>query len=130
MNAFIAFLVLSVGAVLLMQYLAVRRARRAEGRPAPDTMAVDGPACADRLRVYYFYSQHCGPCRSTTPLVERLQSDHRNLIKVDVTLEPDLTQAFGIAATPCFVQVEGGEIKRVYLGSQSEGKLRSLLHDG
>lgn len=127
MNWLIALVALFVGAVFMMQYLAIRRARLTEGRPAPDTSAVDGEAGNERRRVYYFYSAHCGPCRATTHLVDRLRADHRNLIKANVAETPELARGFGIAATPSFVLVEGGVIRQVKLGGLSERQLLALL---
>lgn len=119
--------VLFLGAVFLMQYLTIRRARRNVGRPAPDTAAVDGAAHGDPRRLYYFHSPQCGPCRAMTPMVDKLGAEHRNLVKVDVTQAPELARAFGILATPSFVLVEDGEIREVKLGGQSERQIRAML---
>lgn len=113
--------------VLLMQYLVARRARQIEGRSAPDTGALDGEAHGDSRRVYYFYSAHCGPCRASTPIVDRVRQAHRNLIKVDVARHVDLARAFGIAATPSFIAVEDGVITKVRLGGLSEAQILGLL---
>lgn len=118
------------GLVLLlvaMQFMALRQARRSEGRPAPDTASVDGEAGIDVRRVYYFHALHCGPCRAMTPLVDRIGASHRNLVKVDVAQRPDLARGFGIAATPSFVRVDNGVIRQVRLGGQSEKQLLNLL---
>lgn len=113
--------------LFLMQFLALRRARRSEGMTAPDTTAVDGAAHADLRRVYYFYATHCGPCRAMTPVVDRLREIHRNLIKINIAEAPDLARGFGIAATPSFVLVEGGAIRQVKLGGQSEKQLLMMI---
>lgn len=127
MNGLLIVLALFLGAVFLMQYLTVRRARRSEGRPAPDTAAVDGEAHADSRRVYYFYSPQCGPCRATTQLADRLRPEHRNLIKVNVFEAPELARGFGIMATPSFVLVVDGEIRQVKLGGQGERQVLAML---
>lgn len=114
-----------VALVVLSQLLALARARRSEGRPAPDTSTVDGGARGERRRLYYFYASHCGPCLAMAPLVDRLGGAHGNLIKVNVAEAVGLARAFGIAATPSFVLVEDGLIRQVRLGGQSE---RQLLH--
>lgn len=115
-----AFLVLLQGAMWL-------QARRAQDSPAPDTHPVDGLAAADRVRVYYFYAEHCGPCRSMMPLVEQLCGDHRNLIKLDVAESRELARGFGVVATPSFIQVIDGIIRQVKLGGQSEARLLAML---
>lgn len=116
-----------VALLALGQFLALRRARRSEGRPAPDTAAVDGPAQGENRRLYYFYATHCGPCQAMTPLVDRLRGGHPNLIKVNVAEAISLARDFGVTATPSFVLVEDGAIRRVRLGGQSEKQLLSLL---
>jgi len=113
--------------LLLLQATMWVRARRTLGRPAPDTASVDGAASADRVRVYYFHAVHCGHCRSMTPRVELLRAHHRNLIKLDIADARELAQAFGVAATPSFIQVVDGVIRQVKLGGQSEAQLRAML---
>ena len=110
-----------------MQLLMWMRARRSVGKPAPDTRSVDGAATADARRVYYFYSEHCGPCRAIGPLVERLGQAHRHLIRVDVQQHLDIARAFGIAATPSFILVQDGLVREVLLGGQTEARILRLL---
>lgn len=116
-----------VALLVLSQFLALRRAKRSEGSPAPDTSAVDGPAQGESRRLYYFFAPHCGPCRAMAPVVDRLRGDHPNLIKINVAESAPLARAFGIAATPSFVLVEDGLIRQVRLGGQSEKQLLSML---
>lgn len=111
----------------VMQLGVKRLARRAQGRPAPDTRAVDGDLLPDSLRVYYFYAPHCGPCRKMTPLVDELRASHPELIKIDVSQAPELARGFGVVATPSFAVVAGGVIQRVSLGIQSRSALARML---
>jgi thioredoxin 1 len=113
--------------LLLTQYLAMKRAKASEGQPAPNTEAVDGEAHGAERRVYYFFATHCGPCRAMTPIVDRLQAAHRNLIKINVAETPELARDFGIAATPSFIVVENDVVRQVKLGGQSERQLLHLL---
>lgn len=113
--------------IIGMQWLMWLRAKRSVGRAAPDTSSIDGPAAADARRLYYFYSASCGPCRAIKPLVEKLRQSHRNLVPVDVGQNIELARKFGIAGTPSFILVEGGSIREVLLGGQTERKLSSLL---
>lgn len=110
-----------------MQGLMWLRAKRSEGHSAPDTSSIDGPAATDARRLYYFYSASCGPCRAIKPLVEKLRQSHPNLIPVDVGQNIELARQFRIAGTPSFILVEGGSIREVLLGGQTERKLSSLL---
>jgi len=116
-----------IALIVGMQLFMWIRAKRSVGNPAPDTSAIDGPAAADKRRLYYFYSASCGPCRAIKPLVEKLRQAHRNLIPVDVPQNIELARKFGIAGTPSFILVSEGSIQQVLLGGQSERKLLELL---
>ena len=119
-NIAIPIIAVSVVALLLLrQWMTLRRAKRYEGRSAPDTASVDSDS-PHVARVYFFHAHHCAPCRSIAPLVERLHIDHPNLSAVEVTMHPELAHDFGIAATPSFVVVSDGRIQEVKLGAVSE----------
>ncbi|HYP68966.1 MAG TPA: thioredoxin family protein [Thiobacillaceae bacterium] len=118
-----------VAAVILMQYSLYRRARRVEGQEAPDTSVLDGIAGRNSRKLYYFYARHCRPCKAMGPTIERLRKEHPNLIKLDVAEAPDIARQFGIVATPTFVLVEAGRIRRVRLGSMSQRELLAMLLD-
>ncbi len=111
----------------LMQYNLHRRAHQAEGQPAPDTSILDGLGRKHTRKLYYFYGRHCGPCKAMAPIIERVRRDHPNLIKVDVAEAPDIARQFGIVATPTFVLVDAGTIRRVRLGNMSERQLLAIL---
>jgi thioredoxin 1 len=113
--------------VILMQYNLHRRARRMEGQEAPDTSVLDGIAGKNSRKLYYFYGRHCGPCKAMAPLIERVRQDHPNLIKLDIAEAPDLARQFGIVATPTFVLVESGTIRKVRLGGMTKRQLLAML---
>lgn len=121
--AFVVFVVFMVA----LQLSTYWRARRAVGRPAPDTSSVDGAAASERRRIYYFFAESCGPCRAMAPVVARLQLRHPNLVKVDVAQSLLLARAFGVAATPSFVLVEDNMIRQVHPGGMGESRLRKML---
>jgi len=62
-----------------------------------------------------------------TPVVDRLRSSYRNLIKVDVAENQALARAFGVAATPSFLLVEDGLIRQVRIGGLNETRLKQML---
>lgn len=101
------------------------QARRMRGQPAPDVVTSDrtGP------RLYYFWSPHCGQCRSMTPLIDRLVEQGRDIVKVDIMEEPALARAFKVGATPTTVVVRQGRVQQVLLGRLSEQRLLSFLDD-
>lgn len=118
----LSYAVLAAVAVLATPYaLSWWLAKRMQGRSAPASAA--GPG----RRLYYFFSAHCGMCRTVTPAVDRLAAEHPNVIKVDVGKEPEKARAFGVAATPTLMLVENGRIARVIVGRTSRDRLLRLL---
>ncbi len=107
-------------AVFAMQGFVWLRAKRMQGQQVP------GGAEGGR-RLYYFYGPNCGPCRSVTPVVDRLASRHANVHKVDVSVDAEQARRFGVRATPTLMLVEDGRIERVILGGASEQILERLL---
>lgn len=127
MTLLVWLLAAMAGLLLAFQLAVWWRSRQSQGRVAPDTRAVDGEAALAPLRVYYFYAEHCGACRATTPLVGQLRTEHPHLIALDIHEAPELARAFGVVATPGFYQVIDGVIRRVRIGGVNASQLRALL---
>lgn len=104
------------------------RTRRLRGSPAPGfSDLLEVPAGGNGRLLFYFYSSHCGPCRTMTPRVSRLREEFDNVVMVDVNDHTELTCRFGISAVPSIVVVADGKIERALLGKHSERFLRTLL---
>lgn len=116
-----------VAALQLMMYL---RARRQEGRAAPPLEEVLPAGVAPQQRMLlYFYSEHCGPCKTVTPLVEALGQTHDGVVKVDVRRHMETARRFGIMGTPSLVRVDEGTISRVHMGGITAKRLEQLYLD-
>lgn len=53
-----------------------------------------------------FYADWCGPCRTTSPILEELAVEYKGKIdiyKVNVDKERELAQVFGISGIPAFL---------------------------
>jgi thioredoxin 1 len=98
-------------------------ARRMLGRQIPEPC----PAEASGVRLYYFWSPHCGMCRGMTPLIDRLRETRSDLIKINLVESRELARSFGIAATPTLVLVRDGVVEKVLLGAQGETRILELL---
>lgn len=126
---YLPFVLIAVLAVFMAMPLYVwLGSKRLQGRAAPDYAALLTPrqqGC-DKL-LFYFYSAHCGPCRTLSPLIDRLAQRHGNVVKVDVLQQPAAARQFGIRATPTLVLVEDGKVVKVLLGAVSEKQLEVLL---
>jgi thioredoxin 1 len=126
---FIALLAV-LGVILwLLQWVMNRQARRSEGHQVPDTSQVDGDVTNPR-RVYYFYSNSCGPCKAMSALISKVCEENDNLIKVDIARHSQLAREFGVAGVPSFLVVENDIIKTVKLGRVSEVWLRQMCQKG
>jgi thioredoxin 1 len=78
-------------------------------------------------RMLYFYSENCPPCRSMTPIIERLAEQHDGIVKVDVRKDPEMSRNFNIRATPTLILMKDSIVMDVALGGKTESQLKSLL---
>lgn len=112
-----------------MRWFFARQARKAEGQPLPE--GLDGRLAASiRERgkaLLYFYSPHCGPCRSMTPVIDRLAGERDNVFKFDVGRDMAVARQFQVMATPTVVLASRQGIEKVILGPAGEVQLTRLL---
>ena len=126
MNIILAIVFILLAMLVLWQWRAGQKVREMQGQSAPDTSSVDGDLENSR-KVYFFHATHCKPCKSIMPMVDEIQQDHPNLIKLEVGENVSLARAFKLAGTPSFYAVRNGVIDEVKLGPTDEQWLRSHL---
>ena len=80
-----------------------------------------------------FWSEHCGPCKMLSPVLDEVAAeigDVAKVTKVDVMAERDLAMKFSIRAVPTLVFMKGGEVKETKTGLMMKddiiNKLKSL----
>ena len=80
-----------------------------------------------------FWSEHCGPCKMLSPVLDQVAeevADTAKVTKVDVMAERELAMKFGIRAVPTLVFMKDGEIKETKTGIMGKDaiveKLKSL----
>ena len=66
-----------------------------------------------------FWAQWCGPCRKLSPVLEQIQAEFPNEIKVvkvngDDNLE--IMQEYGVMGLPTLLFFKGGEVKEIMVG--------------
>ena len=105
----------------------LRRARLRQETQAPPLQEVlPGGIVARPRMLFYFYSEHCGLCRSVTPLIEDLRSRADGVVKVDVRRHLMTARRFGISSTPSLVLVEQGRIAGIHVGAISAAMLQQF----
>ena len=123
-----ALLAAGITWVVMNPALAVIRAWRKKGKPAPDTSDIPGNEDRNHGRwLYYFHASHCGHCKTMTPVVKKLAETHANLLEISVDKHMPLARAFGISATPSLVVVENGVISQIKLGGKNEQQILAML---
>jgi putative thioredoxin len=84
----------------------------------------------DRPVVVDFWAPWCGPCRTLTPLLEKLVGERTGevlLAKINTDEEISLAQAFRIEALPTVIAFRGGRAVLDFVGLLPEADLRRFL---
>lgn len=112
-------LLFAIGAGVLLLVLGLRlwthqKARKMEGRrlPSPWSDRLPSPV------LLFLTTPWCSVCKAQRPLVEAL-SRRLPVREIDLSTSPNLAQALGIFATPTYLWVEEGQVRRVWIGAQS-----------
>ena len=75
-----------------------------------------------------FFATWCGPCQVLKPMLEKLTQEYDFILaKVDIDLNPDLANEFGIEGVPDVRIVQQGEMLPGFVGVLPEAQLRSLV---
>ena len=128
MNSVYLIVFLLIGLLILWQLFSYSKAKSMQGRPAPDISHIDNGVNSAK-KVVFFHAPECRPCKSMMPLVDTLQKEFPNLIKLEVGQHADLARQFKLAGTPSFIAIEQNQISQVKLGTVTEQWLRSSLDD-
>ena len=117
-----------IGLMTLLQLFIRFSARRMRGRTIAEFGDLLDNAWLEKERlVLYFSSAYCQPCKAMAPMIERLANETGNLVKLDAIEHGELASKLGARGAPAFVQLEGGSIVKVHLGSLNEPRLRGML---
>ncbi len=125
----IPYVLLAIIGLFIFMQLALRMStRRLEGEPAPEVSdLLDRPPEPGKKALFYFYSNHCPPCRTMTPRVDRLAERFPNVFKINISESRELGQRFSITATPSVIVVDQGQIARAFVGTASERRMAACL---
>ncbi len=117
-----------IGLLTLLQLFIRLSARRMRGHALSELGGlVDEKWLQKKKLVLYFSSAYCQPCKAMTPIIDKLSAETGNLVKLDAIEHGELASRLGARGAPAFVQVSGGQIVNVHLGSLTEARLRTML---
>ncbi|MFP4597536.1 MAG: thioredoxin [Persicimonas sp.] len=74
----------------------------------------------------------CGPCKSLTPVIEKLAGEYEGQIKVgkvNVDEQPELAQAFRVQGIPMIVALKGRDVTGHQQGFRGEAAVRQLFEE-
>lgn len=76
-----------------------------------------------------FYATWCAPCKVTSPLIDELSEEFKNIkfLKVDVDKNPELAQQYSIFSIPTFMIFKEGQVAAQFVGAMGkEGFLNEI----
>ncbi len=77
-----------------------------------------------------FWAPWCGPCRSLTPILEKVARDYEGrvkFVKVNSDESQELSQALGIRSIPNVIAFKGGRPAEQFMGAIPEGQVRAFF---
>lgn len=66
-----------------------------------------------------FYADWCGPCKMTSPIIDELAGEIKNIkfVKIDVDANPDLAAEYSIFSIPTFMIFKAGKVVSQFVGA-------------
>lgn len=76
------------------------------------------------------WAEWCGPCHAVAPVLDRIVEDQAGalkLVKVNIDVEQELSQRYGVASIPTMILFKGGEPAAAVVGAQPKGAIERSL---
>jgi thioredoxin 1 len=84
----------------------------------------------DKLIVVDFYADWCGPCRLTSPIIDELANEFKQVkfVKINVDENPQLANQYSVFSIPTFLLFKNGEIVDQLIGAAGKERFISLIN--
>ncbi len=71
-----------------------------------------------------FYAEWCGPCKMTSPIIDELSEEIKEVtfVKVDVDSNQDLASQYSVFSIPTFMIFKGGNAVHQFVGAMGKEK--------
>ena len=83
---------------------------------------------ANILVVVDFWAQWCGPCRKLAPVLEQIQTEFKDeikVVKVDADKNMNTAKEYGISSLPSVLIFKDGEVKEFMAGMMQKSAIVS-----
>ncbi len=69
-----------------------------------------------------FYAEWCGPCKMTSPIVDQLADEEKEVVflKVDVDKNQDLASQYSVFSIPTFIIFKDGQPVNQFVGAKDK----------
>ncbi len=77
-----------------------------------------------------FWAQWCGPCRKMTPLLEQIQVEFKDdikIYKIDADKNINSAKEYGISSLPSVLIFKDGELKEIMVGLMQKSAIVSNI---
>jgi thioredoxin 1 len=84
---------------------------------------------SDKPVLVYFWAEWCGPCKTTTRILQEIAAEQDSLIvaKINVDENPATPSTYGITSIPTMHVYQGGQIVKTFIGAKPKAALLAGL---